>query len=219
MDFYVPLFLILPFLLGKKTSASSTSKSVSSEYYFPDVQKVKSVPFAIGAIKPKWPLITKNKRGSEVPYLSKTGKYIGNSSRSFGALRSDGERFHVGLDLYCDLNDVVVAMESGTVVGIQGFLGPTKAILIQGNSGLVVLYGEVRNNSWNEFGIQEGSKVKAGDPIARIGENDAGTFMLHLETYLKGTTQNIQWLTNKPINPNIRNPTKYLLQARKYDLS
>ena len=43
--------------------------------------------------------------------------------------------------------------------------------------------------------------------------------MLHLETYLKGTTQNIQWLTNKPINPNIRNPTKYLLQARKYDLS
>lgn len=219
MDFYVPLFLILPFLLGKNRPRSSESSSTTAEYFFPDVQKVKNVPFAIGATKPKWPLITKNTRGHEVPYLTKSKKYIGNPSRSFGVMRSDGERFHVGLDLYCDLNDIVVACESGIVVNIQGFLGPTKAILIQGNSGLVVLYGEVKNNSWNEFGIKEGSKVKAGDPIARIGMNEADTHMLHLETYVKDTTQNIQWPANKPVNSKIRNPTKYLLQARKYDLS
>ena len=219
MDFYVPLFLILPFLLGKKTSKVSTSKSTTSEYLFPDVEKVRNVPFAMGTAKPKWPLITKNSRGREVPYLTKSKKYIGNPSRSFGVLRSDGDRYHVGLDLYCDLNDVVVAMESGTVVNTQGFLGPTKALLIQGKSGLVVLYGEIKNNSWDEFGIKEGSVVKAGDPIARIGMNDAGTHMLHLETYAKDTTQNISWPSNKPVNPSIKNPTKYLLQAQKYDLS
>lgn len=219
MDLYVPLFLILPLLLFKNSSKSSSSNSTSSEYFFPDVQKIKNVPFAMGAIKPKWPVITSHSRGKEVPYLSVNGKYVGNAARSFGANRSDGEREHVGIDLYCNAGDVVVATESGTVINTQGFLGPTKALLIQGNSGLVTLYGEIKNNSWDEFNIKKGSVVKAGDPIARIGVNNAGTYMLHFETYTKGTTKNTSWKSGSAPNPAIRNPTKYLLQARKYDLS
>ncbi len=220
MDLYVPLFLIIPFLFNKKSiTSNSGTNSVISEYNFLNVEKIKNVSFAMGTTKPKWPLITQNIRGKEVPYLKTNGKYVGNASRSFGATREDGERHHVGIDLYCNLNDIVVACESGTIVGIQGFLGPTKALVIQGNSGLVILYGEIKDESWKEFNLKKGSIVKKGEPIARIGSNQWGTYMLHFETYSKGTTKNSSWPVNTIPNSSIRNPTKYLLQAQKYDLT
>lgn len=219
MDLYVPLFLLLPLIMKKISPKQSSSSSTTSEYLFPDVEKVKNVPFAMGPSKPKWPVITKHSRGKEVPYLKKDGKYVGNAARSFGAIREDGERRHVGIDLYCNAGDVVVACESGKIVNTQNFLGPTKAILLQGNSGIVTLYGEVKNNSWKEFNVDEGSIVKAGDPIARIGVNDADTYMLHFETYTKGTLKNQSWPSGTAPDPSMRNPTKYLLQAKKYDLS
>lgn len=213
MDRYLPLLLAIPFLLMKSGSANASTSGSFDNNSFPDVAKIANVPFAIGPSNLKWPVITKHTRGSEVPYKKLDGKYIGNSSRSFGVPRQDGIRKHVGIDLYCYGDDLVIATESGTVVGIQGFLGPTKAILIQGDSGIVSLYGEVKNNSWSEFDIKKGTKVKAGQPIARIGINNAGTSMLHFETYTKGTTQNAQWKGSPP--SNILNPTKYLLQAQK----
>lgn len=213
MDRYLPLLLAIPFLLMKSGSANASTSGSFDNNSFPDVAKIANVPFAIGPSNLKWPVITKHTRGNEVPYKKLDGKYIGNSSRSFGVPRQDGIRKHVGIDLYCYGDDLVIATESGTVVGIQGFLGPTKAILIQGDSGIVSLYGEVKNNSWSEFDIKKGTKVKAGQPIARIGINNAGTSMLHFETYTKGTTQNAQWKGSPP--SNILNPTKYLLQAQK----
>lgn len=213
MDWYFPLLIALPIFLSRNTSGSSGNSAISSTYNFSDVTKVANVPFAIGASILKWPLITKNPRGFEVPYKKKDGKYIGNASRSFGVPRSDGVRKHAAIDLYSYGNDVVVAMESGKVVGIQGFLGPTKAMLIEGNSGIVILYGEIKDGSWKEFDLKKGSSVKIGQPIARVGINDVGTSMLHIETYTKGTTRNTQWEGSPP--PNLLNPTKYLLQAVK----
>lgn len=213
MDKYLPLLLAIPFLLLKSGSANASSSNSSGESSFPDVAKIANVPFAMSNANLRWPVITKHTRGNEVPYKKLDGKYEGNPARSFGVPRQDGIRKHAALDLYSYGEDVVVAMESGIVVGIQGFLGPTKALLIQGDSGVVVLYGEIKNNSWSEFGIKKGTRVKAGQPIARVGINDAGTSMLHLETYTKGTTQNAQWKGSPP--DNLLNPTKYLLQARK----
>ncbi len=210
MDRYLPLLLALPFFFLKSGSANASTSSTSS---FPDVAKIADVPFATGPSNLRWPLITKHVRGTEVPYKKLDGKYVGNAARSFGVPRQDGVRKHAAIDLYSYGEDVVLAMESGIVVGIQGFLGPTKALLIQGDSGTVVLYGEIKNNSWSEFDIKKGTRVKAGQPIARVGINDAGTSMLHLETYTKGTTQNAQWKGSPP--SNLLNPTKYLLQAQK----
>jgi len=210
--YYVPLILAPLLLLNTKSSSSPSSESTGDE--FPFVKKVANVPFAKPASS-EWPVITKHPRGQEVPYLGTNGKYVGNASRAFGSSRADGKRKHVGIDLYCYANDVVVATESGKIVGIQGFLGPTKAILLQGNSGIVTLYGEVKNGSWTEFGIFEGANVKAGDPIARIGVNAAGTYMLHFETYNKDVTQNTPWYSNSPPPANILNPTKYLLKVQK----
>ena len=210
MDRYLPLLLALPFFFLISGSANASTSSTSS---FPDVAKIADVPFATGPSNLRWPLITKHVRGNEVPYKKLDGKYVGNAARSFGVPRQDGVRKHAAIDLYSYGEDVVLAMESGIVVGIQGFLGPTKALLIQGDSGTVVLYGEIKNNSWSEFDIKKGTRVKAGQPIARVGINDAGTSMLHLETYTKGTTQNAQWKGSPP--SNLLNPTKYLLQAQK----
>ena len=213
MDKYLPLLLAIPFLLMKSGSANASNSNSSGNSSFSDVAQIANVPFAMSNSNLRWPVITKHSRGDEVPYKKLDGKYVGNAARSFGVPRQDGIRKHAAIDLYSYGNDVVVAMESGIVVGIQGFLGPTKALLIQGDSGIVSLYGEIKNDSWNEFGIKKGTKVKAGQPIARIGINDAGTSMLHFETYTKGTTQNAQWKGSPP--SNLLNPTKYLLQAQK----
>jgi len=213
MNLTFPLLLILPILLGSRSSSTSSTTSSKFDY----VKQVGGVPFAIAPSGVKFPIITKHSRGKEIPFLGTDGKYIGNAARSFGVNRDSGKRKHVGIDLYCYANDIVVATESGKVIGIQGFLGPTKAILIQGKSGVVTLYGEVKNGSWEEFNVKLGSSVKAGQPIARIGVNNAGTYMLHFETYSKGTTKNYPWYTKDGPNPSVLNPTKYLLAGVEND--
>ncbi|MCB0486662.1 MAG: M23 family metallopeptidase [Flavobacteriaceae bacterium] len=213
MDFMLPLLIVLPLLLGAKGASKTASTMI--KYDFPDVQSISNVPFAIGASNPLFPVITKNKRGGEVAYRKKDGKYVGNAARSFGAKRADGARKHAGIDLYCNAGDIVRACEDGQVVGIQGFLGQTKAILIQNHSGIVCLYGEVKNNSWNEFGVLKNHFVEKGQAIARVGITPGGSSMLHFETYKKGTLQNTPWYSNKNPPSNLLNPTKYLLQAQK----
>ena len=212
MDFYVPLFLILPFLL-LKNSSSGSSGSTKSTSDFSDVAKIENIPFAEGASNPAWPLISK--KNKIVSYKKTDGKYVGTAGYSFGRPRSNGERIHVGIDLWANDNDIVVATESGTIVGIQGFLGPVKAMLVQGDSGLVQLYGEIEDGSWNEFGLKKGSRVERKQPIARIGKNSAGTQMLHFETYTEGTTKNITLKKGAEPDSRILNPTKYLLLAQR----
>lgn len=215
MDFYVPLFLILPFLLlrnsGSSTISSSSGGKSSSD--FSDIAKIENIDFAEGSPNPVWPLISEKKK--IVSYKKTNGKYVGTAGYSFGRSRSNGERVHVGIDLWANSEDPVIATENGKIVGIQGFLGPVKALLVQNDSGLVVLYGEIKDDSWSEFGLKKGSLVKKGQKIARVGLNSSGGSMLHFETYKEGTTKNITLKTGEKPDPRILNPTKYLLLAQK----
>lgn len=210
-----PLFLLLflPLLLGKKSSdGSSTSASYVNTLTF--VQKFRDVPFSIGDRSAIWPIYkTTNIQWDVVSYKMTNGDIVGNGSRRFGTIRSGGDRYHVGIDLYCNYNDICLATENGIVVGTQGFLNLTKALLLQTTAGPMILYGEVKADSWEEFGISKGSIVKKGQALCRIGINQAGTSMLHFETYKKGTTENIRWYAGKTAPPEILDPTKYLLNC------
>lgn len=208
-----PLWLLLfvPLLISRKgTGSTATTVDYINTLNF--VQKFKDVPFAMGNKNAIWPIYkTSNIKWDVVSYKMTNGEIVGNGARRFGTSRED--RYHVGIDLYCNYNDVCVATEDGVVVSIQGFLNLTKALLLQTNAGPVILYGEIKNESWEEFGISEGKKVKRGQPICRIGKNQAGTSMLHLETYRKGTLKNFPWYVGKNPPPEILDPTKYLLNC------
>lgn len=210
--YILPLLLMVSILSKRETSVAQSAPSVNCFSKFNLVKQVSNIPFALGECNALWPVLTNNSRAYEVPYKNLEGKYVnGNSSRAFGATRGSGERYHAGIDLYCNDQDVCIAVEDGTVVGIQGFLNITKALLLQTKSGIVVLYGEIEDGSWNDFAIKKGSIVKKGQKICRIGKNQAGTQMLHFETYVKGTTKNSSWAIGKNPPTSILNPTKYLL--------
>ena len=176
--------------------------------------RASAVPFAKIRGRLVWPVLTNEPRYGEVGYVDVLGDGHGNLSRRFGASR-DGRR-HAGVDLYADNGDVVVAMADGTVIDTQTFHLGSWAILVQHN-GAVILYGEVEKNSWQEFGVEIGSRVNRGQPIARIAcmqgtASNCSSHMLHLETYTEGTTQNQRW-TNQAPPPALLDPTYMLLSA------
>lgn len=219
MEFLLPL-IGLGIIAALLPKGSGSGKSEGNCYArFNDVRAIGNVPFAKGSCFAIWPVITNHSRKYEVPYRTIQGSYVnGNPARAFGYPRSDGERLHVGIDLYCNDQDVCVACEDGKIIDIRGFLNVTKAILLETNSGILCLYGEVEDDSWDDFGIKRGSIVKKGQPLCRIGKNINGTQMLHFETYKKGTTKNYPWYTDQGPPQQILNPTKYLLNiATKYE--
>jgi len=127
--------------------------------------------------------------------------------RAFGASRDGGNRIHAGIDLYGDEGDVVVATESGTIVAAQGWAGPNaKAVLLQTDSGPVVLYGAVAPGSWPRVG----TRVRAGDPVGRLGTYPHGSSMLHLEVYRSGVRRNFRWYAGEPKPPTLLDPIAYL---------
>lgn len=185
------------------------------------------VPFAGGGDDPLWPLIqSKHGRRFEVPFVDVDGKWHGNRSRAFGVSRPwpDGDRHHAGIDLYANGEDIVVAPEDGVVVGRQGgYPGQTGAILLELDSGIVVLLGEVKMGGAAEFGLKLGSRVKRGDPVTRVWWQDSkpetpgiqgGAHMLHFEAYEPGTTQNSKWPKSSSAPSGLLDPTEYLLRAR-----
>ncbi|MGH1343805.1 MAG: peptidoglycan DD-metalloendopeptidase family protein [Nannocystales bacterium] len=124
-------------------------------------------PFAEGVANPVWPARTQHPRGDVLSYRDDNGDYQGNWARRFGAPRSSGERRHAGVDLFANDGDVVVALADGVVVGLQSFHLGSWGLLVD-HGPFVMLYGEVTKGSWAEFGVQKGSEVRAGEPIARV---------------------------------------------------
>ena len=179
--------------------------------------KQKAAPFAPIPRHPVWPVVTNDSRLGQVSYTDIYGVTHGNWARQFGAPRSKDGRNHVGVDLYGDNGDPVVAIADGTVVGLQSFELGTWAILVE-HDGFVALYGEVGPKSWKEFGVQEGSRVKRGDPIGRVGcmqgsGSNCTSNMVHFETYRPGTRKNMRWYSGKNPPPEIFDPTMLLLVA------
>lgn len=176
---------------------------------WPDM--VFDIPFAAGSQNPAWPTVTNHKKRFSISYRTIDGKIIENGARRFMAGREDG-RYHVGIDLYANPDDVIVSMENGVIVNEYYFYHGTYALLVQCDSGLVINYGEVKKNSWKEFGLSKGSRVKRGQAIARVGLMSGGSHMTHFETYMPPTKENKRYFGGD-YGP-ILNPTYYLLRAR-----
>ncbi|MEA2887616.1 MAG: N-acetylmuramoyl-L-alanine amidase [Bradyrhizobium sp.] len=154
-----------------------------------------------------WPVITADTQAMKISYRTGPGSVAGKPSREFLANRQGGKRFHVGMDIFCHQGDIVLAIADGTIVRFYHFYEGTNALFVA-HDGVVVNYGEVEPNSNSEFGWHEGSRVTAGQRIARVGRLN----MIHFETYRPNTTQNERWMQNgSPPPPNLRNPTRVLL--------
>lgn len=177
-------------------------------------------PFARGSADPVWPIRgSKNKRWREVAYKDVNGKTHGNASRRFKATRTGdkGERWHVGIDLYANAGDIVVAPESGIIIEDQNYLATIPgedALLLQGDHGVTFILGEIVADSWHDFGVKVGDRVSRGQPIARVALTSKGSHMLHFETMSCCPTTNQPWYKGKPLPPNVLDPTEYLLRAR-----
>jgi hypothetical protein len=112
----------------------------------------------------------------------------------------------------------VHAPESGVLVASQRFLGPKAvALLMQTDTGAVILFGEVFPKSWEAYGLRIGSRVEAGDPVAEVGITPGGSSMLHYEMYTRGTRQNAKWMTDREPPRNLLDPTQYLKTAVALD--
>lgn len=162
---------------------------------------MKGIPEAVGVNSPFWPL----------PAVTRK-RY------TFGWGRAKGVRHHAGVDLYAPRGSAVVAPEAGTLVRWQRFMGPKSvALLMQTDSGIVILFGEVEPNSWRKHGLGIGNRVRAGQTVAEVGINPGGSQMLHFETYVQGTTKNHRWYKGKPPPPALLDPTRYLRIAEALD--
>lgn len=132
---------------------------------------------------------------------------------SFGYVRKYD--IHTGVDLYCEENDAVYAIEDGEIVNIEKFTGEwcgsswwnnTEAILISGNSG-VILYGEIIIDE----SIRYKKEIKEGDLLGHITpvlKKDKGIVpmnMLHIELYTEGTTESVWWKLGEKKPNNLLN--------------
>ena len=206
----------------KKKPKRRAPSAVFGKYLFPPPRDT-GAPFAGGPLRPVWPidLESTNPRKLEVPYKDTAGKWHGNMSRAFKASRAG--RWHVGMDLYANVGDEVLAPEDGQVVATQFFTAGTHGLMFKTDSGAHILFGEIERGSWDDYGAAAGQRIKRGQPLARVGIQDSdpdtpgiqgGAHMLHLEMYTCCPTQNIRWYKNKSRDPLILDPTDYLLRAK-----
>ncbi|CAD6875722.1 N-acetylmuramoyl-L-alanine amidase [Methylomonas fluvii] len=173
-------------------------------------QELNGIPFAEpSAATLYWPVQTHDRGGREVAFLGVSGKSYGRNGRRFLAERAGG-RYHVGVDLWGNAGDIIVACEDGIIVNHYHFYHGVHALFVQCDSGVVINYGEVKEKSWQEFGLEKGSRVKAGQPIARVGQMTDSS-MCHFEMYAKGTTVNQRYFKGSQPPRELLNPTKYLL--------
>ena len=185
---------------------------------------------------PLWPIDTERENKVRVSYRDVRGKWHGAWGRHVGSTRKGGDgskRHHAGIDLYADEGDIVRAMEDGEIIGMLPFHHGTWAIYVRNDDGQIVNYGEVEKYSWREFGfplqIIEGEtteepevrRVRAGQPLARVGLQSGGSTMLHLETYAPEITLadvragNLRWPFGESAPPGLLDPSRYLVVAQK----
>jgi murein DD-endopeptidase MepM/ murein hydrolase activator NlpD len=213
----IPVAVIVGVMVSRSRTAQAsqapTTVSKGGHSYPPP--KPMGAPFAGGPARPKWPVgPSHNKNWGKVSYRDVNGTMHLNGARAFGASR--GERRHAGIDLYGNPGDLVIAPESGVLVSDQNFLTTIPgddALMMQGDSGTVLLFGEIKANGFQEFGLQLGSRVQKGQPIGRIVQTANGSHMLHFETYAQGTTKNKKWFVGQAPPAGLLDPTEYLLRA------
>lgn len=156
----------------------------------------------------KWPLLH---QGKNIPE--------DNSPGSFGFKRS--YYYHPGVDLYCEEDQEVIAIEDGVVVNIEIFTGPnatpmspwwneTWSILVEGESG-VIGYCEIEPH----HSIVIGEQLKEGDIIGHVipvlkKDKGNGCSMIHLEKYKAGTKGHVTWHIGQEKPDELEDPTELL---------
>lgn len=95
----------------------------------------------------------------------------------FGAGRNG--RLHAAADLYTNLGSPIVAIMDGVVLDSYPFYSGTHAVEVKHINGKVVRYGEVAPGRYPATG----SKVTAGQQIAKIGRMHCCRPMLHFEMF------------------------------------
>lgn len=131
---------------------------------------------------------------------------------------------HEGVDIYCDDETLVRAVEDGEIVVIEPFTGDsvgspwwneTDSILIEGESGVVV-YGEITPLE----SVREGSRVLRGQPIGRVKQvlrkfKGRPMAMLHLELHESGSRATWGWPADGQKPPSLMDPTLFLQSAKR----
>lgn len=147
---------------------------------------------------------------------------LGEALGAFGVTRKFD--MHTGVDLYCKLNDEVIAMEDGIIVAIEWFTGPsvqmpwwndTQAIAVKGKSG-TINYGEVRANETLKVGdvVKEGELLGWVTPVLKQDKGKVpSTSMLHVELYTEYDGEWALWPVGAPQPNNLLNPTSLLQTA------
>lgn len=163
-----------------------------------------------------WPVVTRSARWQTVSLQRDGGGFEGAELRRFNAPRpaaraQNPTRRHVGVDLFAEPGDAVIAVEDGRIVAFYPFLraatGEMSYALIVAHHGYVANYGEVRETSLSARALVIGDQVRAGQQIAEISD----TRQLHFETYLPGTTRSQSWTHGAPRPAQVLNPTRLLI--------
>lgn len=143
---------------------------------------------------------------------------------AFGTTRKNYN--HTGVDIYCDYNHTVEAVESGVVVAIEQFTGSsvntpwwydTCHVTIKGKSGLVV-YGELKPHPWVKVGATHTVGHCVGfveQVIKNVPKNPPDNWkpnMLHIELLHPDTTNvtALDWPLNTSKQSYLLDPTPYL---------
>jgi hypothetical protein len=115
------------------------------------------------------------------PLRKKPAQDYTSGGRAFGSMRA-GNRKHAGCDLIAFPGTEILAMADGVVSrGPYYFYEGTYALEIKHDNGMVVRYGEISQRV--PAGISAGTSVSRGQIIARVGQLNSGSSMLHLEMY------------------------------------
>ncbi len=147
---------------------------------------------------------------------------VGFHPGAFGAKRKYD--IHTGVDLYCENQQPVFAVEDGKVVKKDIFTGDkigfpwweeTEAVMVEGESG-VVNYGEITTS------LKIDQLVKKGEQIGNVKRvlfedkkrNDIighSTSMLHLELYIHGSRHFALWEIDADKPKELLDPTLFLM--------
>lgn len=122
-------------------------------------------------------------------------------------------RHHAGLDLAAAGGEVVRAVAPGRVLSVFDWQGSNADAIIIGNRDVAILYGAVAPESWQDYGLSVGDDVKAGQPIAVIGQYPDGSTMLHISAHAPGTRDPERWWWGKMPPPDLRDIRAVLDQA------
>jgi len=139
---------------------------------------------------------------------------------------------HSGVDLYCKEGSVVLAAESGRVVLMEAFTGPsdntpwwndTKCVMIEGASGCIN-YGEIQPENWLQIGqnVSRGTVIGRVTPVLPVGKERPdipghSRSMLHVELYkhdVRATTE--PWTDPEKVPEGLLDPTPFLLNCKNH---